>query len=155
MSKPLQFEIVPHIGIGPVRLGMLPAEVDAVLAPLPGALPTISKSKEVRCYFQASLQIEFSQSGTAQFIGVSNHADLLFLYHGRDVFDLPAPELFALIASHERAQTHTYSPLEYTFPDQVVTLYEADEQYDRKGNRTRAVYAEVGIGSSEYVVAIP
>src|SRR5215218_7954230 len=133
MSKPLQFEIVPHIGIGPVRLGMSQAEVDAVLAPLPGALPAISKSKEVRCYFQASLQIDFGESGTAQFIGVSSNADLLCLYDGRDVFDLAAPELFALIASHERTQTHTYSPLEYTFPDQVVTLYEADEQYDRKG----------------------
>jgi hypothetical protein len=154
MTTPHHFDIIPHVGIGPVRLGMSLAEVDAALAPLPGALPVYKKSEHGRCFFRASLQIEFGNSGTVQFIGVSNDPDLLCVFEGRDVFDLSAPDLFALIASRERTQTHHYSPLEYLFPDQIVTLYEADEQYDRKGGGTRPVFAEVGVGNAEYLAAI-
>jgi hypothetical protein len=154
MTTLLQFDIEPHVGIGPVRLGMSPTEVDSALARIAGAFPTFKKSEHVQCFFEASLQIEYGDSGAVQFIGVSSHPDLLCRYDGRDVFDLAAPDLFALIASHERSRNHTYSPLEYLFPDQVVTLYDADEQYDRKGNYSRPVFAEVGVGNAEYRAAI-
>jgi hypothetical protein len=108
----------------------------------------------VWCFFDSALQIEFGDSGRAHFIGVSNHPALLCLYEGRDVFNLAAPELFRLIASKEQAGAHTYSPLEYLFPQQIVTLYEADEQYDRKGNGSRPVFAEVGVGNAEYLAAV-
>jgi len=154
MTTPLRFDIIPHVGIGPVRLGRSPTEVDAALAPLPGAMPAYKKFEHGRCFFRASLQIEFGGSGTVQFIGISENPDLFCAYEGHDVFDLAAPELFALIALRERTRTHHYSPLEYLFPDQVVTVYEADEQYDRKRGGTRPVFAEVGVGNAEYLAAI-
>src|SRR4051812_4911659 len=93
-----RFDIVPHVGIGPVRLGMLLVEVEAALAALSGAMPGVDKSSAVRCFFGASLQVEFGRSTSrAQFIGVSNNSHLLCLFKGQDVFDLAAPELFKLI----------------------------------------------------------
>src|SRR5262245_25445609 len=154
MTTPLRFEIIPHVGIGPVQLGMSLTEVDVALALLPGAFPMYQKSQRVRCFFESSLQVEFGDSGAAQFIGMFHHPDILCRYEGRDVFDLAAPELFALIASQERTGTHIYSTSTYLFPDQIVTLYDADEQYDRKGNESRPVFAEVGVGNAEYLAAI-
>jgi hypothetical protein len=149
-----RFEIVPHAGIGPIRLGISPAEADAVLGPLQGALPMLKKSQHVRCYFQASFEIEFGGNGTARFIGISHHPSLLCLYHGHDVFDLAAPELFAQVASRELSNSHKYSASEYLFPDQIVTLYGADPQYDFKGNESRPVYGQVGIGTADYLKEI-
>ena len=155
MPNPLRFDIVPHAGIGPVRLGATLAGADAALAKVPGAGARRSRSPTVHSYFDAALQIELGQSSTVQFIGISDHPKVLACYAGRDVFDLAAPDLFALIASNERRGRHRYRGAEYLFRDQVVTVYEADEQYDRKGKRSRPVFGQVGIGSAEYVESLP
>ncbi|MCO6047857.1 hypothetical protein NG895_28460 [Aeoliella sp. ICT_H6.2] len=154
MPAPIQFDIVPHIGIGPVHLGMTPDAVEAAVGSVPGALPRLAKGRKTHCYFKAALQVSFGESGLVNFIGVSGTPLLECRYEDRDVFDLPAPELFALIASRERSGRHDYSAAEYVFPEQIVTLYEADEQYDRKGGESRPVFAEVGVGNAEYLAVI-
>ena len=49
---------------------------------------------------------------------------------------------------------HQYGPGEYLFPDQILTLWDADEQNDHFGHEERAVWAQVGIGSEEYLEEI-
>jgi hypothetical protein len=157
MTSPVQLEITPHVGIGPVRFGMTRAEADAALSSLPGATPGRPKggrSATIMCYFRASLQIEFDPDGTASFIEVSGDPATLCTYKGRDVFDLPAPELFALFATDDASGPHAFNASEYLFPELIVALWEADEQYDRKGGESRAVYATVGVGDERYLEAI-
>jgi hypothetical protein len=156
MDTPIRFEIVPHQGIGPVRLGMNRTEVEAALAPFPGALPSNPKRKgsRVQCYYRGSLQVEFTAAGTASFIEVSNDSAFLSLYNGHDVFDLPAPDLFSLFAADDHAGPHQYNSSEYLFPDLIVSLWEADNQYDRKGGYSRPLYATVGVGNADYLAAI-
>jgi hypothetical protein len=135
---------------------MTRAEVEATLATVPGALPRHQKgpSSAIECYFRSSLQIEFNADGTASFIDVWCHPAMLCTYKGRDVFDLAAPDLFALFAGDDTSGPHAYDAAEYLFPELIVALWDADEQYDRKGNESRPVYATVGIGDERYLAAI-
>jgi len=156
MSSPAQLDIVPHLGIGPVRLGMTRAEVEIALARMPGALPRRRKgrSSAIDCYFRSSLQVDFDADGTASFIEVWYYPATIFAYKGRDVFDLPAPELFALFAADDASGPHGFVASGYLFPGRIVALWEADEQYDRKGKESRPVYATVGVGDERYLAAI-
>lgn len=149
MANLHQFDLVPHVGLGPLHLGMTVAEADAAIGTLPGA-GTRSSRGSLHYFFDAALQFELGKSGRIQFIGLADHPQILCRYRGQDVFDIPAPDLFALIASQEK-QTHKYRSAEYVFPDQIVTLYEADEQYDRKGNESRPIWGQVGLGNAEYL----
>jgi hypothetical protein len=154
MAVPHQFDIMPHVGIGPVALGATPEAVEAAVGTLERALPRFDKGRTTRCYFETALQVSFGISGLVEFIGVSDSMSLLCLYEGRDVFDLPGTALFALIASREQGGGHTYDPSEYLFPDQILTLYEAAEQYDRRGGGSRPVFGQVGVGNAEYLSAV-
>ena len=152
MVKPHEFDLVPHVGIGPLHLGMTIAEADAAVGPLAGAGARGSR-RSVHLFFDAALQFEVGASGRIQFIGLADHPRVLCRYRGQDVFDTPAPELFALMAAHENS-THQYRSAGYLFPDQVITLYQADEQYDRKRNGSRPVWGQVGVGNGEYMAAV-
>ncbi|WP_139213161.1 hypothetical protein [Pseudomonas kilonensis] len=46
------------------------------------------------------------------------------------------------------------NPLFLMFPNQILTLWDADEQYDRQGGERREVWGQVGIGTSAYMAAI-
>jgi hypothetical protein len=146
------FDLVPHVGIGPLHLGMTLAQADAALAPLAGAGARTSHGA-LHYLFDAALQFELGDSGTIQFIGLADHPLILCRYRGRDVFDMAATDLFALIAANETRE-HAFRNDEYLFPDQVVTLYEADERYDGKGNHSRPVWGQVGVGNADYLKAI-
>ncbi len=152
MAQPHEFELVPHVGIGPLHLGMTVAEADAAIGAFAGAGARTSHGS-VHYLFDAALQFEVNESGRIQFIGLANHPQILCRYRGQDVFDIPAPELFALIAAHEKSKHH-YRSAEYLFPDQIITLYEADEQYDQKGNESRPIWGQVGLGNDEYLKAV-
>jgi len=156
MQSPTHLDIVPHVGIGPVRFGMTRTEVEAAVAPLSGALPRRSKgrSSTIDCYFRGSLQIEFDPDGTASFIEVWCDAATLCTYKRHDVFDLPAPELFAIFVADDDSGSHAFAASGYLFTKLIVALWEADEQYDRKRNESRLVYATVGVGDERYLAAI-
>ncbi|MEL6703265.1 MAG: hypothetical protein AAFU38_10230 [Bacteroidota bacterium] len=144
------FEIVPHHGIGPILLGMTPAEARAAMAPHGG----LQASHGDVDYFLTdnALQVEY-EGGQASFIGASHSRDVAFAFRGIDPFDTAARMLFRHIASFESG-AHRFDRAEYRFPDQIVTLWEADRQYDYRGGERRLVYAQVGVGSAAYLAAI-
>lgn len=144
----MEFEIEPHIGFGPVKLGMNRTEVDSVL----GSEFHSGSHKNSDYYFKNSLQIEF-ENEEVNFIGISHSSSYTALYKGINIFDIEAEKLFELIASNEEDK-HTYDSYEYLFPIQVITLWDADEQYDRIGSETRVIWAQVGIGSQNYLKAV-
>ncbi len=71
-----------------------------------------------------------------------------------DVFSLEASELFSLVTAADGSGPHEFTASEYLFPGQIITLWDADEQYDRRGGETRPVWAQVGIGNPAYVEAL-
>ncbi len=97
------------------------------------------------------------------FIGVSANLERYrLLFAGVDVFDEEAGIVFDLIAKHDGGGKHAFdaaSASSYVFPNQVVTLYDADTQYDRVRRRSgltplRRIWAQVGIGTKSYHEAI-
>ena len=144
----MNLEIIPHIGIGPVKLGMSREQVKVALGE-----PNYSGSnKNSDYYFDNSLQVEFFE-GKADFIGLSYSDAYIALYQRQNVFDIEASKLFNLVAKNE-TNKHNYDSSKYVFPEQIVTLWDSDEQYDRIGFEERVVWAQVGLGSKSYLKAV-
>ena len=102
-------------------------------------------------YFcRATIQVEYGPDDSAWFIGVSSSDQITTTYRGRNPFDLAATEFFALVAAHDDSGPHEFDRYEYVFPNQILTLWDADEQYDRKGGEARPVWAQVGLGTEAY-----
>ena len=144
----MDYEINPHIGIGPVKLGMNREEVKEAL----GAENYSGSNGEIDYYFNNSFQIEFEEN-KADFIGISYHPNYTVTYNGVNVFDTKAKQLFELIALNE-IEKHEYDSSEYLFPYQIVTLWDADEQYDQISSQSRIIWAQIGIGTQSYLQAV-
>lgn len=146
------FEISPRKSIGPVHLGVSRSAARQALAEMGFPL----ENSHGRCdYFCAAcFQVEYSDDGNVQFIGASGCSEISFTYKGVDVFSIAAAELFSLIAAADGSGSHEFNPYEYCFANQIMTLWDADEQYDCQGGEEREVWGQVGIGSEQYLSAI-
>lgn len=144
----MNFEINPKIGIGPVKLGMSRDEIKSIL----GEQSYSGSNGESDYYYENSLQVEFTDN-LASFIGASYSGEYSVTYRGANVFNTEASKLFRLIAINE-SETHEYDPSEYVFPEQILTLWDADEQYDYTESEKRVIWAQIGAGSQTYLDAI-
>jgi len=142
------YEIEPHHGIGPVKLGMSRAEVKVLF----GSENYCNTNGEIDFYLESSLQIEFVDN-KADFIGVFYCPDHTVSYKGMNVFDTEAKKLFEFIALGESCN-HEYNTAEYLFPDQIISLWEADKQYDYIGSHKRLIRGQIGLGTQDYLKAI-
>lgn len=145
-------DISPRQGIGPVCLGDTRSMARDALAAIGFVLESSNGPTDYFC--QAAIQTECDEQGFVWFIGISQSEHYLARYQGVDVFSLAAGELFALVAAADGSGVHEYTDNEYLFPGQILTLWDADEQYDRQGNETRPVWAQVGIGNPAYIEAV-
>ena len=143
--------ITPHESIGPIRLGADRSFIRATLKRVGLRLEAERGSSDYFC--ESTIQVEFGDDGRADFIGIGSAPPFPIIYRGIDVFDVSATELFDLIARHEGSREHLFDRYEYVFPDQIVTLWDADSQYDHRGNRERLIWGQVGLGSSRYLEA--
>jgi hypothetical protein len=151
----LNLAIVPHEGVGPVRLGMTRSEVMVALKAVPGALNRHESRGTLDYFFESALQVEYGVDGRAHFIGASFHPGCGCSYSllGLDPWSLSAEELFELLAREDGGQ-HDFDASEHLFPNIIVTLWDADSQYDHAGGRRRVVFAQVGVGNEEYLRAV-
>jgi len=101
-----------------------------------------------------SISVEYTED-TASFIGVSFHSSYKCTYPGVNVFDIPAEEIFSVIAVSEGGSSvHTFDSCGYVFPKQILSLWEADSQYDYLGGEIRPIWANIGIGDARYWAAV-
>lgn len=146
------FEILPLEAIGPACLGAtrLAAREAMAVSGFP-----LEKAHDRLDYFcDASVQLEYGTDEKVQFIGVSGNAKLRVIFRGVNVFNLPAAELFLLMASADDSGPHEFNSYEYCFPNQILTLWDADAQHDRNGGEARPIWGQVGIGNNAYLAAI-
>ena len=144
----MKYELIPHVGFGPVKLGMTREDVKRAL----GEANYSGVHKNSDYYFARAFQVEFRE-GKADFIGISFSEEYEAFYRGDNLFDIEAHDLFNLIAEHENKEHH-FNDSMYVFPDQIVSLWDADEQYDRIGGEQRMVWAQVGLGTTAYLKAV-
>lgn len=122
-NAPRVYEVMPHIGIGPLRLGMTPAEVRAAV---PGhAVMRIGRGRE-EMIDTLGLNVDYSERDTAvTFIQAFPVSGVRFTYRGLDVFALPADEVVTAIVRGEELAPDNY-PLgtdEYEFPTLRLALW--------------------------------
>jgi hypothetical protein len=144
--------LVPHVGIGPIKLGDSRTSVRAAL--VAADCPLHSEDRNLDHFESASIQVEYEADGTASFIGISSDPDIALSYGGIDLFDTEAKRVFELLALRDGSGAHDFAETEYLFPSQIVTLYEADTQYDRKRAETRSIWGQIGCGDTRYLKAV-
>ncbi len=145
-------ELEPLKGAGPIALGAPRETVRAAIAAI--GFP-LEQSRDVLDYFcESSIQTECDGDGRVMFIGLTCSEAFIVRYQGIDVFDVPARELFARIAKADNSGKHDFDPLEYCFPNQIITLWAADQQYDCRRKGSREIWGQVGLGNQVYAAAI-
>jgi len=147
-----ELAIICHDSIGPIKLGASRQEIRRVLEEH-GIAFKLSR-KTIVFFCDASISVEYKED-TAGFIGVSFHSSYKCTYHGVNVFDTPAEEIFSLMAASEgNGSIHKFDDCGYVFPKQILSLWEADSQYDYLGGEIRPIWANIGIGDARYWVAV-
>lgn len=148
----IAIEIMPLEGVGPLRLGATREEARAAMARAGLALNSSRDDSDYYC--SSSIQVEHGPDNRVWFIGVSHSRAYRAVYRGMDVFRLSAEDLFALAAEADRSGPHDYSADEYCFPNQILTLWAAETQYDYEGPELIPVWAQVGVGDELYKAAV-
>lgn len=105
-------------------------------------------------FCNVSIQVECSPDDRVRFIGISASERFVATFQSIDVFSLSAEELFSLIGNADNSGPHQFITSEYLFPNQIVSLWDADEHYGRQCNGSRPVWAQVGIGNESYAAAV-
>ena len=146
------FEISPLEAIGPVRLGVSRTMARQAMSAI--GFPLEHSHDGVDYFCESCMQLSCGPSDDVWFIGVSGNLHFTFMFKGVDVFALSATEVFSLMAASDDSGPHDFTSYEYCFPNQILTLWDADEQYDRQGGETREVWGQVGIGNDAYLAAI-
>ena len=77
---------------------------------------------------------------------------LMFQQH--DLFTMSAREVFALIAAFENGSLVEFNEQECLFPNQIISLWDADEQYDWSHNETVPTWGQIGLGNETYLAAM-
>jgi hypothetical protein len=147
----MKFKLEPRRAVGPIELGASRVSVRSVLADL--GLPLEESRGTLDYFFGAAIQVEYEEE-RASFIGIWSHEQIELLYRDRDLLDLEAEESFRLILAGETSRGHDFDPAEHLLPDQIIALWEADSQYDRKRKESRMVWGQIGIGDERYLAAI-
>jgi hypothetical protein len=147
MTPQRVLELFPGIGAGPILFGMNPQAVISSLAEL-GLHRTGSRDAELIYFADNALQVEFID-GLASFVGLASSALFEVRLYDIDPFDTAARDVFQIIASHE-PEPHRYDRTGYLFPTTILTLYEADEQYDRLRGQ-RVMWGQIGLGDERYL----
>lgn len=164
--KPMVFDLIPHTGMVPIQLGAKRDNVMAVMKALghvPSAVqdtaehlrnlgvePPASSAGGSHYFIENCLQVEFDGNHRATFIGLAPHRGVELRYQGQDILTRPADEVFQILAGNEASPAPAFNPNEVLFSDQILTLWEADPQYDPHGERY-PVWGQIGIGGKAYL----
>lgn len=151
-----QFAIQEHGGVGPIKLSMTRSQVNDSLSAFPENGLNQTSRPTIDYAFGNSLQIEYDDDGHAQFIGVSfyNGCGYEYTFHGRHISEYSAQELFQVLADLDGNADHKFNESEYYFPNIMMTVWDADSQYDYMGGKSRPVYCQVGVANKRYHDAI-
>ena len=150
MKPKIAFSLIPGQGAMPIALGSTREQAGATLLQL--GVSRSSRHGRQDYYLENAIQIEFTDE-RATFIGIYPHEDIALFYHGENILGMEAQKAFQLIARHEGTGGHAYCENEYLFPDQIITLWSADSQYDPSG-ADMVVWGQIGIGNAAYLAAV-
>ena len=142
------FDIHPRLRAGKLALGTDRATTRSIMETLD---LTWSHSRDGMDYYDDnSIQLDSFDDEILHFIGFAYSPNFDVTYNSIDPFDFDAAGLFEAINESESLPIpfNDYDPL---FPTQIIALWDAQEQYDYKGDHRRSVYATFSIGDDRYL----
>lgn len=146
-AKPIPLPITPLRGIGPFLLGSTRADTRKAMAAAGLPLETESPGSDACC--ASALTFFYDQEDRVIQIVTMYDARIAVTWMGKEVFDVPAEELFDLINAQE-LRPLPYDCDEVVFPSQVVTLSWAAEEHDHLGGYRRIIWEQAGVGTESY-----
>lgn len=147
-----EYQVVPKVGIGPVKLGMHRAEVHSLMGTPPvGFRKTETERYETDAYHQNGFQVFYAgDEPRVEYIELSRDSGFVVYYKGIDVFGTKAEDIVNLIAQDapfdQNDQELGYS---YVFPALELCVWRpvVPESEDDPDGR---YFSTIGIGVAGY-----
>jgi hypothetical protein len=142
-----QFEIVPNVGIGPIKLGMTMADVRSTFGPPESA--TAHRLQYFGCFF-----VDLDDNGKVEFIEVAKTDAFVATYLGHDLHRMEAKNAVDFVVTHAPLDdSHPEHGHSYIFPQLQMSLWrstmpDSDEDLDGR------YFEAVGIGRADYFSAV-
>jgi hypothetical protein len=146
------YQVLPRVGIGPVRLGMHRDEVRRAMGEVPETFRKTEDSRyETDCFHNCGFQV-FYGGGEPRvvFIELSRDCGFVTLYRSKDVFSIEASDLIEFVA--QDAQFDDQDPelgYSYTFPTLELSLWRPVLPQD-KDDPEGAFFSTIGVGIEGY-----
>jgi len=148
-------ELIPKIGIEHINFGITRAEVRSIMMNKYDAGSPEKRNDETECYFENSLQFSYEQDDTLSFIEISSYPPIGARILGINTWEIDGKELLKLLKEkdtiNEEISEGGYNPI---FKENIITLYELDEQYDVIGEFKGEKWGAIGIGDKRYYKSV-
>jgi hypothetical protein len=146
------YEVVPHVGIGPVRLGMSRDEVRRIM---PGPADSFLKGPyakiETDGFLECAFQVYYhTNTATVEYVMLARHGGFVAVYRGMNVFDTKAEYLVAHISRNAQYdRTDPELGYSYIFPELDLSLWRPtmpESPDDTEGRE----FMTIGVGVTGY-----
>jgi hypothetical protein len=97
-DEPTVYDVVPHEGVGPVRLGMSRQAAREAMERAGVPLPPVHVEVARDDYHNAGFQVSYDASGIVEYVELYRGEPFVTRYRGVDVFATAADEMVALVA---------------------------------------------------------
>jgi hypothetical protein len=149
----MDYEVIPHVGVGPVRLGM---PRDQVRSLMPGPCRPFRKGPdalhETDAFHESGFQVFYGGTApVAEYIELSRDSGFRALYCGVDVFATPADELVSRVA-----RDAAFDPDDpelghaYVFPTLDLSLWRPVTPEETPDDPEGREFSTIGIGTRGY-----
>ena len=146
------YEAVPHVGVGPVKLGMTREEVHRVM---PGPCKSFPKGlnpeHETDAFHDGAFHVFYGGNGpNVEYIELFREAGFRLLYRGLDVFAMPTGQTVAHVSGDAPFDpTDPELGYSYIFPDLDLSLWRPvlpESPEDPEGRE----FSTIGVGVAGY-----
>lgn len=148
-------ELIPKKGIEHIDFGMTRDEVRSIMVDKYNAGSPVKRQEKTECFFENSLQFSFEEDNTLSFIEVSSYPPIGVRILGINTWEVDGKELLDFLNGrdkmNEKISEGGSNPI---FQENIITLYELDEQYDVIGEFKGEKWAAIGIGDLRYYKSI-
>lgn len=147
-------EFIPLKGIPHITFGMQRSLVREIIQKEYTEEKPALRRPETDCYFENSLQFSYEEDDTLSFIEAGPPLTVVKIF-GINTWEVSGEELLNYLSgidsiNHEISEGGA-NPI---FKNNIITLWDLDEQYDHVGGYITRKWGAIGIGDERYYNAI-
>lgn len=148
-------ELIPKKGIEHIHFGMSRDEVRSIMIDKYNTGSPVKRDENIECFFENSLQFSYESDNTLSFIEISSYPPIGVKIVGINTWEVDGKELFNFLNEKDRMNKKiSESGKNPIFEENIITLYNLNEQHDVIGGFKGEKWAAIGIGDSRYYKSI-